>query len=168
MTASSPTLHMFCGKMASGKSTLASELARADATVLISEDDWLHALYSEEMSSVADYVRCTSKLRKIMGPHVVSLLDAGVSVVLDFQANTIEARRWMQEILAASQANHQLHVFDMPDEICIARLKERNAKGEHPFAATEAQFHQITQYFVPPSAQEGFTIVHHRSDHMPD
>ena len=36
-----PTLHLVCGKIAAGKSTLANRLANAPATVLISEDYWM-------------------------------------------------------------------------------------------------------------------------------
>jgi len=161
MPLTSPTLHLMCGKIASGKSTLTAKLGNLDGTVVISEDDWLSTLYSEEMSSISDYMRCTSKLRKIVGPHVASLLNAGVSVVLDFQANTIEARNWMRGILARTNAVHKLHVLVVPDEICIARLRIRNASGDHPFAPTEEQFLKLSKHFVAPSADEGFDIVRH-------
>ena len=68
-----------------------------------------------------------SKLRSIMGPHVTSLLNEGNSVVMDFQANTIEARNWIRSILEQTEAAHTLHVLEVPDEICIARLHKRNA-----------------------------------------
>lgn len=45
------TLHLVCGKIAAGKSTLTSELARAQNTVLISEDKWLSTLYPGEIQS---------------------------------------------------------------------------------------------------------------------
>jgi predicted kinase len=161
MSSKKPTLHLLCGKIASGKSTLTAELSRATGTVAIVEDDCLNGLYSEEMSSISDYMRCMSKYRKVMGPHIVSLLNEGVSVVLDFQANTIASRDWMRSILEQTTAAHQLHVLDVPDEICIARLHARNAQGDHPFAATEEQFRQISKYFVAPSPKEGFNIVLH-------
>lgn len=77
-------LHILCGKIASGKSTLARELATQPVTVVVSEDRWLSALFKEEMRTIEDYVRCSAKLRSAIAPHVVSLLSAGVSVVLDF------------------------------------------------------------------------------------
>ena len=40
-----PTLHMICGKIAAGKSTLARRLADQPNTILISEDVWLSTLY---------------------------------------------------------------------------------------------------------------------------
>lgn len=161
MPNASPTLHMLCGKIASGKSTLASKLGSLDGTVLIAEDDWLDALFSDQMLSASDYVRCTSNLRSIMGPDITSLLNAGVSVVLDFPANTVENRDWMRGILEATKASHQLHVLDVPDEVCQARLRERNAQGDHPFAVTEEQFRRFSEHFVAPSPAEGFNLVMH-------
>lgn len=161
MSAVPPTLHMVCGKIASGKSTLTAKLGRRENTVLVSEDDWLATIYAEEMVSIADFVRCAARLRKVMGPHVVSMLNAGVSVVLDFQANTIEARKWMRGILDQTDASHILHVLDVPDETCLERLRSRNARGEHPFAVTEEQFRQVSGRFVMPSPEEGFNILRH-------
>lgn len=164
MSVTPPTLHLFCGKIASGKSTLASRLASESGTVMVAEDDWLNALYSKEMSTISDYVRCASNLRRAMGPHVASLLNAGVSVVLDFPANTVENRAWMREILEQTSAAHQLHLLATPDDVCLARLMERNAQGDHPFAATEEQFLQISRHFKAPSPEEGFNVVVHDAE----
>ena len=156
------TLHMLCGKVASGKSTLAARLGSQAGTVTIAEDAWLEALFADELKAVDDYVRCSAKLRGILGPHVAALLGAGVSVVLDFAANTRGQRRWLKEIVEATGALHTLHVLDVSDEVCLARLRARNATGEHPFTVTEAQYHEVTRYFTEPAADEGFTIFHHR------
>jgi predicted kinase len=149
-------------KFAAGKSTLAASLASAPGTVLIAEDDWLNALFADELVSLPDYVRCSSKLRQIMAPHVASVLKAGVSVVLDFPANTVAQRGWIRGILENTTAAHQLHLLDVPDEVCLARLRERNSRGDHPFAVTEAQFHQFSSHFAVPTPDEGFNVVRHR------
>lgn len=163
-----PVLHMVCGKVAAGKSTLATQLSHESNTILISEDDWLGALFADQMTTLADYVRCTAKLRGIMEPHIRALLNAGVSVVLDYPANTVETRDWMRGILAGSMATHQLHLLAPPDEVCLARLRHRNAQGDHPFAPTEEQFHQISKHFVPPSPGEGFNVIVHQPRALPD
>ncbi|MGD1887602.1 MAG: AAA family ATPase [Cohaesibacteraceae bacterium] len=157
------TLHMVCGKLAAGKSTLAAKLAQADGTVLISEDEWLSTLFGDQMTTLRDYMTYTTKLRGVMGPHIASLLNAGTSVVLDFAANTVEARAWMRGILETTEASHQLHVLDVPDEVCLARLRARNAGGDHPFAATEEQFHQVAAHFARPTPDEGFNLVVHET-----
>lgn len=161
MTSSPATLHLLCGKIASGKSTLAAELGAAPGCVVISEDQWLAALWQDEMQSVADYVRVAAKLRKAMTPHLVALLNAGVSVVLDFPANTRANRDWMRSVIEASSAGHCLHYLDLPDDMCKSRLHARNHGGEHAFAATDEQFALITRYFEPPQEEEGFNLVHH-------
>lgn len=156
-----PTLYMLCGKIAAGKSTLAAKLAAADNRVLIAEDEWLAALFSEELNTPKDYQRSAAKLRAAMAPHIVSLLNAGMSVVLDFQANTVESRAWMRGLLDQTDVDHQFHVLMPPDELCLARLQRRNESGLHPFVVTEDQFHQISAYFRPPTPDEGFHLVIH-------
>ena len=161
MTSAPATLHLLCGKIASGKSTLAAELGALPGCVVISEDQWLAALYRDEMHLVADYVRVAAKLSKAMTPHLVALLTAGVSVVLDFPANTRANRDWMRSVIEASSANHRLHYLDVPDALCKSRLHARNQGGEHAFAATDEQFALITRYFEPPQEEEGFHLVRH-------
>lgn len=158
---SKPVLHMVCGKIAAGKSTLTAQLAAAPATVLVSEDFWLSRLYGDEMRTVADYVRCSGKLREAMGPHLAALLRAGVSVVLDFPANTVASRAWMRSVFEQAAADHRMHVLDVPDEVCRARLRQRNAAGAHDFAATDAEFDLITSRFVAPTPEEGFDLEIH-------
>jgi len=153
------TLHMLCGKIAAGKSTLTARLAATRGTVLVSEDAWLDALFPDELHSLQDYIRCSSQLRNAMGPHVAALLDAGVSVVLDFAANTRSQRRWMRTIIENSEATHQLHFLDVSDDVCLTRLRARNAAGDHPFAVSEAQFQQFSSHFEAPAADEGFNLV---------
>lgn len=154
-----PVLHMVCGKIGAGKSTLTRQLAEAPATVLISEDTWLATLYPDEIHELPDYVRCAGRLKKAMAEHVAALLGAGVSVVLDFPANTVANRQWMRGIFEAAGAAHALHFLDVPDEICKARLRARNASGIHPFETTDAQFDLISSHFAAPSPEEGFDVV---------
>lgn len=162
MTATStPVLHMVCGKIGAGKSTLTKQLAAAPGTVLISEDAWLAALYPGEIRELPDYVRCAGRLKQAMTPHVAALLRAGASVVLDFPANTVASRQWMRGIFEAAGAAHALHFLDVPDAVCKERLRARNASGTHPFETTDEQFELITSHFAAPSPQEGFTVVRH-------
>lgn len=156
------TLHLLCGKICAGKSSLSATLAEAPLTMIVSEDQWLSRLFGDEMASVEDYIRCAAKLRAAMGPHLVDLLKAGMSVVLDYPANTLANRAWMKGIADEAGVAHKLHWLDVPDEVCRARLRARNAAGAHEFSATDAQFDLITSYFVPPSAEEGLAIVVHR------
>lgn len=154
-----PTLHLLCGKIAAGKSTLSARLMETPNTILVSEDSWLAALYGDQMQSVADYVACSGKLKNALTPHLVSLLKSGLSVVLDFPANTLANRQWMKTVIDQAGADNRLHYLDVPDDVCRERLRARNSSGTHDFAATDAQFDLITRYFVAPDESEGFTII---------
>ena len=156
-----PILHLLCGKIASGKSTLAARLADAPDTLRLSEDTWLSALFSDQLKTGADYLRCSARLQAVLGPHVAALLKAGLSVVLDFPANTVAQRAWIRDVLGQTGAAHRMHLLEASDEVCLARLRARNADGSHDFEVSEALFHRFTAQFDPPGPEEGFEIVRH-------
>ena len=155
------TLYLLCGKIGAGKSTLAGQLAARPRTVLISEDHWNATLFPDELRTIDDYVRYSARVRAALGPHVVALLKAGLSVVLDFQANTPAVRRWMRMLIDGAGAAHELHFLDLPDETCLRRLRARNAAGEHPYQVSDADFALFTRHFVPPTPEEGFNVIVH-------
>jgi predicted kinase len=82
-------------------------------------------------------------------------------VVLDFPANTVKNRDWMRSLIAQARVPHELHLLDLPDAVCKARLRERNARGEHAFQVTDAEYDQFTRFFVPPGPGEGFNVIVH-------
>ncbi|OCW19006.1 ATP-binding protein [Pseudomonas sp. S3E12] len=157
-----PTLHLLCGKIASGKSTLAKTLVAEHAAILLSEDTWLAQLYPGEILSIADYLRCAQRIRGALGPLVINLLESGVNVVLDFPANTLANREWLLGLAQAAKVPHRLHYLELDDATCRARLHARNARGDHDFAATDAEFDLITRHFCVPSEAEGLVIEVHR------
>ncbi len=83
------TLHLLAGQIASGKSTLAKKLSEQYDAIVISEDEWLLQLFADQISTVEDYVRCSTKLKRAMEPHLLGLMQVGLSVVLDFPTNTL-------------------------------------------------------------------------------
>ena len=157
-----PTLYLICGKIAAGKSTLAKRLAARPLTVLIGEDHWNSTLFPDEIKTIEDYSKYSTRLRRAMAPHVVALLKAGMSVVLDFQANTLAVRQWMRTLIDESGAAHELHFLDLPNETCRQRLRARNAAGQHPYQASDAEFDLFTRDFVPPAPAEGFNVIVHK------
>src|SRR5215469_15360049 len=96
------TLHFICGKAASGKTTLARELAERHAAVLFCEDEWL-TLLEAQIDSLADFVWHAKRLRAALAPHAVRLLQLGISVVFDFAGNTPNDRAWVRSIFESAK-----------------------------------------------------------------
>jgi predicted kinase len=163
------TLYFLCGKMAAGKSTLARELARAHKAVLLEEDHFLAALFPGEIRSLADYLKYSSRVKDALSEHIVSLLRSGISVVLDFPANTANQRRWFRQLIDCAQVAHELHYRDVTDEVCKAQLRERSKSLPEgsPFT-TDAEFEAVTRYFQPPAAEEGFNVIRDSAIHSPE
>lgn len=155
-------LHIVCGLICAGKSTLCASLSELPNTVLISEDTWLSALYGPEMEIVADYVKYAQRLQTVLSPHIRELLAIDINVVLDFPANTLAQRAWLRGLADSKDIPHTLHFLDVSAEICKQRLALRNTQGTHAFSVSDRQFDQISAHFTRPTADEGFVIKTHR------
>ena len=152
-----------CGKMASGKSTLAKLLASEHNAVLLSEDNLLSHLFPSEILDLNSYVNYSTRLKNALTDHICDLLRLGVSVVLDFPANTKGQRQWFSQLIERSGAAHQLHFVDATNETCKKQLRERNAGSKaHLVMQDEATFDLLLGYFVAPEPEEGFQVVHHQ------
>ncbi|WP_214509204.1 AAA family ATPase [Pseudomonas brassicacearum] len=158
-----PVLHLLCGKIASGKSTLARSLTAEHSAILLSEDHWLSRLYPDQIKSVADYILHAHRIRDVLGPLVIDMLSTGTPVVLDFPANTPADRHWLRSLADAAKVPHRVHYIEVEDDICRQRLHHRNARAEHDFAASDAEFDLITSYFRAPDQAEGLDVVMHRT-----
>ena len=153
-------LTFFCGKMGAGKSTKAREIAQASNVVLLSEDEWLEALYPYTISSLEDYIKYSALLKPQMKKLVQSILTAGTNVVMDFPANTIKQRDWFKGIFSEIQAPHKLIYIDLTDDVCKEQIaKRRTEQPEMRATDTEDMFEKVTRYFVPPTSDEGFNIT---------
>ena len=155
-------LLFMCGKMAAGKSTLARALAERENAVLLVQDEFLAALYPGEIVDIPDFVRCSSRLRDSLAPHICALLSKGVSVVLDFPGNTKSQRTWFRTLFEQADAAHELHFIDVPDDVCKRQLRDRsrNLPAGTPWT-TDAEFDAITAYFEAPASGERFNVIRH-------
>jgi hypothetical protein len=64
-------------------------------------------------------------------------------------------------VIEATGVLHEVYALDVPDAVCLQRLRQRNASGKHEFHVTDAEFAQFTRFYVPPSPDEGFNVIVH-------
>lgn len=157
---SQATLHLVCGKMASGKSTFAKRHAAELKLIYLSEDELLANLYPGEIADLPAYVDKSGKLKAALKEVIVQLLQSGFSVVLDFPANTVKQRQWLVNLANESGASHVLHFIDQSDDVCKLQLEKRVAENpERAATDTPEMFDAITQFFVAPMADENINVV---------
>jgi len=155
-------LLFMCGKMAAGKTTLARELAEREDAVLLVQDEFLEALYPGEIVDIPGFVRCSSRLRDSLAPHICALLSRAVSVVLDFPGNTKKQRTWFRTLFEQADAAHELHFIDASDDVCKRQLRDRSRNLPADTAwTTDAEFDAITAYFEAPASGERFNVIRH-------
>lgn len=153
-----------CGKMAAGKSTLSRSLAARNRGVLLVQDDLLAGLYPNEIVDFAAFLRYSTRLRATLASHIVALLTHGVTVVLDFPANTRRSRAWFREIFERADADHELHWIVASDDLCKRQLKQRSSDLSLAPGAkwtTDSDFDEVNSYFEPPATDEQFSVIRH-------
>ena len=154
------TLTFFCGKMGSGKSTKAREIAKKNNAVLLSEDEWLASVYPNKISSLNDYIEYSNLLKPQIKKLVQSMLSAGTNVVMDFPANTLSQRDWFRSIFSEIEAPHNLIYIDLPNADCLKQIeKRRKEQPERSATDTPDMFEQVTKYFMAPIPDEGFNLI---------
>lgn len=154
------TLTFFCGKMGSGKTTKSIGVARENNAVLLSEDEWLLSIYPKKITSLEEYIKYSNRLKPQIKKLAQSILIVGSDVVMDFPANTISQRKWFREIFSEIKAAHNLVYIDMPNEICLDRIKKRCLEQpERAATDTVEMFEQVSKYFTEPTSEEGFNTT---------
>jgi predicted kinase len=157
------TLHFIGGKAGAGKTTLARALGRELPAIVICEDEWLSQT-APPIHNLGDYVEAARRLRTVLAPHIVQLPRLGVSVVIDFAANTRKDRTWVRSIFETASAEHVLHYLELDDESCKARVRLRNERkpdGIFYGEVTERQVEEVNRLVGPPGNDENFTVVTH-------
>ncbi|WP_338083258.1 ATP-binding protein [Exiguobacterium chiriqhucha] len=153
-------LFFLCGKMGAGKSTVSKRLELEEHAVRLSEDEWLQALYPNQIHTFEDYRRHSELLKPIVETTVQRMLEVGTNVVMDFPANTIGLRQWFLAIANKVGADHQLIYLNLSDEQCMRRIaKRRTEMPERAAFDTKEVFDHVTSFFEAPSESEGIRII---------
>jgi predicted kinase len=143
-------LVLICGLPASGKSTLARELAPAIPAIRLDKDEWVTRLggdlWDDELR-----VRVEAQLWAL----TQQLLASGQSVILEW-GHWARAERDEKRLGArALGVGVELHVLDAPLAELVERSERRTASGEWTAAPiTAAHYDEWAATFEPPDEEE--------------
>ena len=145
-----PTLTLFCGLPGAGKSTLARRLEADGRGVRLCTDDWQAALGVSHADG--DF---HERLQVHLYRHGLTLLRAGVDVILE-DGLWLQAERTEKFATArACGARIQLHVFDVAYETLWSRLRERGSAADPTaYPMTEQDLRRAWDLFEPPTPDE--------------
>src|SRR5689334_21534482 len=102
-------LHVLCGLVGAGKSTLARRLSSEKSAVLFCEDQWLATLF-DGARTLEEYLERRGRIRILLAQHVPEILKLGHSVIFDFGGNTVRDRAWVRSVgEAAGAEGGELH-----------------------------------------------------------
>jgi predicted kinase len=138
---------LLCGLPASGKTTLAREIADAYGAVRLSQDEWKLALGIDPFDE-AMRVRLETQLWDL----AQRLLALGTSVILEWGFWARSERDEMREVARSLGAMVELRFLDVPYEELVRRVVDRTASGGIPITADHME--RYRGMFQPPTDEE--------------
>lgn len=159
-------IHLVCGPIGAGKTTVACKIAEENNAIRFSEDEWLSRLFvpdapegllDEPMSIVATwagekYMRCRGQIWAVCK----QLLSQNISIVLDGAAANKEQREAIRKKASDNNVDFQLYFVNAPYDVRRTRVFERNVnKGlTYSLEVTPEMFNHTEDFFQPPEGEE--------------
>ena len=138
------TAYVLCGIPASGKTTLAKQLAQQHDATIHSIDDVPHAWDSHDIDG---------KFRRQWMENIKKDLQNGNSVVCDSTALNSASRKWILKELSAFDCEKILCIKVVPVEMCIQRNANRSRK------VPEENILDMAKVLEAPTKDEGWDKI---------
>ena len=143
-------LVLICGLPASGKSTLARQLAVTISAVRLDKDEWVTQLAGDVWD---DTFRV--RVERQLWALTLDLLTQGQSVILEWGHWAREERDEKRLGARTLGVGVELHFLDAPLDELIERADRRTALGEWTAAPiSRAHFEEWSTIFQPPDEEE--------------
>ena len=143
----SPKLYVIFGLPGAGQTTRAIAIAEATGAVRLCPDEWLVAMGI----SLVDYA-IRFRLQDHMLQHGETLLQAGVSVIVEFGSWSRSEREAIRQIAVRTNAATELHFVDAPLPELARRVRQRG--GPDAKSLLEDVLLKFPEKFERPTADE--------------
>ncbi|HEY5628717.1 MAG TPA: ATP-binding protein [Candidatus Limnocylindrales bacterium] len=145
--ANQPRLVLLCGLPASGKTTLARELADSYGAVRLNPDEWELALGVDPFDA-----EFQGRLEAQFSRLTERLISLGTSVILEWGFWARRERDEKRDLGRSLGAAVELRFLDVPYEELVRRVVDRQANGG--LAITESHMEAYRGRFEPPTDDE--------------
>ena len=117
-------VYLICGKLCCGKSTYAKQLKETHRAVVLSADEIMLAVFGLYAGERHD--EYAANVRAYLFEKSLELIQADVSVILDWGFWTKAARCEAKAFYQSRGIECELHYLDINDEVWQARINQRN------------------------------------------
>ena len=153
------TAHHIYGPTAAGKSTLAQQMAAQINGVRFAIDEWMHAMFAEDMPDALEMrwvmsrvARCQDQIWSV----AAQVLATGTDVVLELGLLRKSDRAAIKARVELAGHKAVFHFVDADVEVRRARVLRRNAErgATYSFDITPTMFEAMERCFEWPTAEE--------------
>ncbi len=118
---------MICGLPGSGKTTLAKKLEQERGALRLCADEWIVALYGDDIARDRDKLYAVRDLVEAMQFDLAEkMIIRGLDVILENGFWSRKERLTLREKMAGLGAETELIFLDIPRDILWSRLESRN------------------------------------------
>lgn len=122
------TIYLICGKICSGKTYYAKELAEGKNAIILSCDE-LSRIIDRNVSLDSDkYDSVAKELQRYLLIRAADISNHGVDVILDWGFWTERDRLAVTFFLTEHGFRHEWHYIDIPDERLKQNIEKRNSQ----------------------------------------
>lgn len=152
------TLHLMVGLPCSGKTTAAKELERGRRALRLTADEWHIRLYGRDFTLESVHPEHDARhtlIEDLMWDVAARVLPLGTDVILDFGFWGRSEREDYRRRAAALDAESVVHFLEVPLEVLLSRLADRNAAlPEGTFQIPASRMLEWLQVFQAPTQDE--------------
>ncbi|MCL2229341.1 MAG: ATP-binding protein [Firmicutes bacterium] len=156
------TIHLMCGYMGFGKSTIAKQIAKEHNAVMLSRDEMKLTIFGRNPTRDGFYEH-TQKIREVIWDLVEKIIATGTDVVIDSGNWTADMRSKVYKRAKSITPNVILHVILCDMQVAKQRSISRTLKSTDTLEVDAAHFDRRAHMFEPVTEKEAknYTIVYH-------
>lgn len=157
-------IHLIVGNTGAGKTTYSNKLKVETKGVIFSIDQWNNTLFFPDKRPRDGVDWILERIERIE-EMIMALIDqlefAGTDAILDLGLSKFTHRQKFRDFAASKGYKVQLHFLDVPKEVRLERVMQRNnEKGEtFQFEVSQTDFDFMETWFEAPVGDELLDVI---------